>query len=186
MVELQPSKLATWVRFPSPAPFPQSTTQARFFSGAGPYWGYLDLAFSRTRAHHNRPMCFSITRLAIGLCLELGQCLSVDAQIAGIEPGSAAIRICREPLVAARINPMQYGQFVEYLCELVPAMWAEKLYDGGFEGLSAYHFEFIKQSDFKEKPWYPSGAVNRGRYTLDKTTKVGGAVSQKIEVEGAD
>ena len=109
-----------------------------------------------------------------------------DIQLDEISPGRATIQITREPLVAASINPMQYGQFVEYLCDLVPAMWAEKLYDGSFEGLSRYNFAFIQQTDFKEKPWYPSGAVNRGLYTLDKTTKVSGEVSQKIAVEGSE
>src|SRR5437867_11563863 len=31
MVELQPSKLATWVRFPSPAPLPQNTCKIMVF-----------------------------------------------------------------------------------------------------------------------------------------------------------
>ena len=109
-----------------------------------------------------------------------------DARVEETNLNSAPIRIRREPLVEARINPMQYGQFVEYLCDLVPSMWAEKLYDGSFEGLSPYKFAFIKQTDFKEKPWYPSGAVNRGRYTLDKETEISGEVAQKIEVIGAE
>jgi alpha-N-arabinofuranosidase len=62
-------------------------------------------------------------------------------------------------------------------------MWAEKLYDGSFEGLSPYQFEFIKETDFKEKPWYPSGEVNRARYSLDRATKISGDVSKKIEAE---
>ena len=107
-----------------------------------------------------------------------------EVGLAEINPERAPVRISREPLVAAVINPMQYGQFVEYLCDLVPAMWAEKLYDGSFEGLGHYNFAFIQQTDFKEKPWYPSGAVNRGLYTLDKTTQISGEVSQKIAVEG--
>ena len=102
-----------------------------------------------------------------------------------IDPHSP-IRITAAPLVNARINPMQYGQFVEYLCDLVPSMWAEKLYDGSFEGLSPYKFAFIRQTDFKEKPWYPSGAVNRGKYTLDPEAKISGSVSQRIEVTGAE
>src|ERR1051326_1725713 len=94
------------------------------------------------------------------------------------------IRILRQPLGPGAINPMQYGQFVEYLCDLVPAMWAEKLYDGSFEGLSPYKFAFISQNDFKEKPGHPSGAMNRGNYTLDKQSKINGLVAQKIEAKG--
>lgn len=109
-----------------------------------------------------------------------------DARLEEIPLDSAPVRISREPLTPARINPMQYGQFVEYLCDLVPGMWAERLYDGSFEGLSTYHFAFIKQTDFREKPWYPSGAINRGSYTLDQTNKISGKVSQKIEVAGPE
>src|SRR3954465_13370741 len=94
--------------------------------------------------------------------------------------------VTRQLLVSASINPMQYGQFVEYLCDLVPSMWAEKLYDGSFEGLTPYKVAFIKETDFKEKPWYPTGAANRGRYTLDKQTAISGQVSQKIEVQGSE
>ena len=43
-------------------------------------------------------------------------------------------KITRDFLRPAKINPFQYGQFIEYLCTMVPAMWAEKLFDGSFEG----------------------------------------------------
>jgi alpha-N-arabinofuranosidase len=79
---------------------------------------------------------------------------------------------------------MQYGQFIEYLCDLVPAMWAEKLYDGSFEGLTPYKFAYLRQTDFREKPWYPSGATNRAEYSLDRNDPVSGAVCQKIAVQG--
>jgi len=79
---------------------------------------------------------------------------------------------------------MQNGQFIEYLCDLVGSMWAEKLYDGNFEGLSGYGFEFIKETDFKEKPWYPSGAVNRARYSVDSENPVNGKTCQKIVASG--
>src|SRR5262249_51870294 len=92
------------------------------------------------------------------------------------------ITITQEPLCQGEISPFQYGQFVEYLCDLVPSMWAEKLYDGSFEGLSPYKLVYLKETDFKEKPWFPSGATNRAEYTLDKTTKISGDVSQRIAV----
>src|SRR6266567_1761920 len=106
-----------------------------------------------------------------------------DLRLSEIDPADSPARITREPLCAGQISPLQYGQFVEYLCDLVPAMWAEKLYDGSFEGLSPYKFVFLKETDFKEKPWHPSGAVNRAKYTLDRETKISGDVSQRIEIE---
>lgn len=100
-----------------------------------------------------------------------------------VDVSRAPVKVQREPLLASEINPFQYGQFVEYLNNLIPAMWSEKLYDGSFEGLSPYNFAFIKETDFKEKPWYPSGATNRAEYILDRETKVSGEVSQRIAVE---
>lgn len=105
-----------------------------------------------------------------------------DVKLDEIDVAGAPIRITAKPLVDAEIHPFQYGQFVEYLCDLIPAMWAEKLYDGSFEGLSPYKFTHIAETDFKEKPWYPSGATNRADYALDRTTKVSGEVSKKIAV----
>jgi alpha-N-arabinofuranosidase len=92
------------------------------------------------------------------------------------------IRITRDVLNRAKISPLQYGQFIEYLCTLVPGMWAEKLSDGSFEGLTPYKFAFLKETDFREHPWVPTGAVNRATYTRDPTNPVSGTVAQKIAV----
>ena len=109
-----------------------------------------------------------------------------DLKVDPLDVESSPIVVSREPASQEMICPLQYGQFIEYLCNLVPAMWAEKLYDGSFEGLSRYKFQFIKETDFREKPWYPSGEVNRAEYSLDSTTRVSGAVSQRIAAqEGA-
>src|SRR6266404_2646580 len=68
---------------------------------------------------------------------------------------TAPIRVTDTFMCPGEISPLQYGQFMEYLCDLVPSMWAEKLYDGSFEGLSPYKFVYLKETDFKEKPWHP-------------------------------
>jgi alpha-N-arabinofuranosidase len=62
-------------------------------------------------------------------------------------------------------------------------MWAEKLCDGGFEGLSPYHFVYLKETDFRERPWHPCGATNRAEFALDRGDKVGGESSQRIRVK---
>jgi alpha-N-arabinofuranosidase len=95
------------------------------------------------------------------------------------------IKIDREPIHSGRISPYQYGQFMEYLCDLFPSMWAEHLYDGSFEGLSSYRFAYLKETDFKEKPWYPSGATNRARYEDDPRQPISGKVARKISVAGS-
>jgi alpha-N-arabinofuranosidase len=97
-----------------------------------------------------------------------------------IETEGAPIVITRDFLRDAPINPFQYGQFVEYLCMLVPAMWAEKLWDGGFEGLSAYKVAYLTETDFRERPWYPIGATNRALFVRDSGAKINGDQSYKI------
>src|SRR6202044_1348643 len=96
---------------------------------------------------------------------------------------TAPVVVTRKFLTPEKINPYQYGQFIEYLCNLVPGMWAEKLYDGSFEGLSPYKFAYLKETDFREKPWYPTGATNRAEYTSNRNAPVSGAVCQKIAVK---
>jgi alpha-N-arabinofuranosidase len=107
----------------------------------------------------------------------------LSGQTVAQEAVESGVRVTREPLCAGTISPMQYGQFVEYLCDLVPAMWAEKLWAESFEGLSPYNFVFLRETDFKQKPWYPSGEVNRAQVALDTNTVVSGAASKRITIE---
>jgi alpha-N-arabinofuranosidase len=97
------------------------------------------------------------------------------------EPSRAPAIITREYLRSGRIEPGQYGQFIEYLCNLVPGMWADNLCDGGFDGLSPYTLlHYLRETDFREHPWYPRGATNRGRFDRDSSTTVGGSGSYRI------
>lgn len=105
-----------------------------------------------------------------------------DMRLEPVDPAKAPVRITREALVPGAIDPNQYGQFIEYLCDLVPSMWAEKLYDGSFEGLSPYKFYYLKETDFREHPWYPTGATNRADFALDPTNPVSGRVAKRIAV----
>ena len=93
---------------------------------------------------------------------------------------NSSVVITRELLTPGRISPFQYGQFIEYLCNLVPGMWAEKLYDGSFEGLSAYNVAYLKETDFREKPWYPSGATNRALHKSDPRNPISGKACLQI------
>jgi alpha-N-arabinofuranosidase len=107
-----------------------------------------------------------------------------DLRLEEVDLSREPLKVTRDPLGPGTIGPGQYGQFIEYLCDLVPAMWAEKLYDGSFEGPGPYRFAYLKETDFKEKPWYPSGATNRAEYSRDTADPVSGTVSQKIAVAG--
>ena len=94
------------------------------------------------------------------------------------------IRVSRESAAEGEISPFQCGQFIEYVYDLVPGMWAEKLHDASFEGPDRYRCTFRKETDFRERPWYPAGAVNRGEYVLDELDPLNGKVSQRIAVRG--
>src|SRR5262249_23729538 len=118
----------------------------------------------------------------VGFGKGTGTAWFADLKLEPVDVSKAALKVTRSFLAPGEISPYQYGQFMEYLCDLIPGMWAEKLYDGSFEGLSPYKFVFLKETDFREKPWYPSGAVNRAEYTKDRNNPVSGAVSQQITV----
>jgi alpha-L-arabinofuranosidase len=87
-------------------------------------------------------------------------------------------------IISNRINPYQYGQFIEYLYDVVPGMWAEKLYDQSFEGPQPYNVSFRRAVDNREKPWYPMGGITRAQYALDEENPVNGKVSQRIAIAG--
>jgi alpha-N-arabinofuranosidase len=105
-----------------------------------------------------------------------------ELKLEAVDVPKTPLKVTREPLFNEEINPFQYGQFVEYLCDLIPSMWAEKLYDGSFEGLSPYKMAYLRETDFREKPWYPTGATNRAEFVRDPKDPVGGRYSQKIAV----
>lgn len=105
-----------------------------------------------------------------------------DFQLEEVDMSSVTVRVTRDAVCPGEISPMHMGQFIEYLCDLVPGMWAERLYDGSFEGLSPYNFVYLKETDFREKPWYPCGATNRAEFTLDRENPVSGDVCKKISV----
>jgi len=97
----------------------------------------------------------------------------------------ASVRVAPAAANSPRISPMQYGQFIEYLCDMVPGMWADKLDDGSFEGLTPYAFVFLKETDWRARPWHPTGAVNRAEVVSDDTSPVQGKLSLRISTLGA-
>ena len=65
-------------------------------------------------------------------------------------------------------------------------MFAEKVFDGSFEGVPPYGFVFRSQTDRLEQPWYPDGAVHRGEFALDANNPFNGKVSQRIRQKTGD
>jgi alpha-N-arabinofuranosidase len=109
----------------------------------------------------------------------LGASGEIDAEI-------STITVTAVPLNQGTISPFQYGQFIEYLCGLTPSMFAEQVFDGSFEGVPPYKFEFRKETDRLEKPWYPDGAVHRSEFALDANQPYNGKVAQRITQKPGD
>ncbi len=104
----------------------------------------------------------------------------------GLASAAPALTVTRQHLCRGEISPCQCGQFIEYLCALTPSMFAEKVFDGSFEGVPPYRVEFRKETDRIEQPWYPDGAVHRGEFTLDGADPLNGKVSQRIRQKPGD
>jgi alpha-N-arabinofuranosidase len=103
-----------------------------------------------------------------------------ELKLEQVDPSTFPLKVTRDPLFKDAISPYQYGQFVEYLCDLVPSMWAEKLHDGSFEGLTPYKVAYLKETDSRERPWFPVGATNRAEFSRDKENPVSGLVAGKV------
>jgi len=54
-------------------------------------------------------------------------------------------------------------------------MFAEKVFDGGFEGVPEYRVAFRQRTDRLGKAWYPDGAVHRGEFERDTKGRSTGA-----------
>lgn len=68
----------------------------------------------------------------------------------------STLQITRTPLCPGTISPLQYGQFIEYLCGLTLSMSAEQVYDASFEGVPPYGFVFRKAAQvplFDAEAW---------------------------------
>lgn len=109
-----------------------------------------------------------------------------DIQLEEIKYTMTQLTISHEPACQGTISPYQYGQFIEYLCALTPSMFAEKVFDGGFEGVPPYGVSFRKETDPIEKPWYPDGAAHRGEFALDSENPFNGKNSQRITQRPGD
>jgi alpha-L-arabinofuranosidase len=103
------------------------------------------------------------------------------------QAATPTLEITRDRVCGGSISPYQCGQFIEYLCAMTPSMFAEKVFDGSFEGVPDYKVVFRKELDRLEKPWYADGAMHRGEFTLDPEDAFNGRFSQRIvQKEGCD
>jgi alpha-N-arabinofuranosidase len=178
--KLQPRDATTWGTFQIQRPGGQGVIASGENHGGDTDWTNVTIYFEPPGDGRVRVAAFFA-----GFGKGTGTAWFDDLSLEPVDLSSEPIRITREPLNGgAEISPYQYGQFIEYLCNSVPAIWAEKLYDGGFEGLSPYKVAYIKETDFQEKPWYPSGMTNRAEYKLNTADRVTGKTSQLIDATG--
>lgn len=124
--------------------------------------------------------------LSFSLAMVLATATLAMASGPQADPPAAVLTITREHVCDGKISRFQNGQFIEYLCGLTPSMFAEKIFDGGFEGVPDYKVAFRPQTDRIEQPWYPDGGVNRGEFSLDPVNPFNGRVSQRIRQQPGD
>jgi alpha-N-arabinofuranosidase len=107
-----------------------------------------------------------------------------------LEPVSALeterVVVRSERLRDAPVSRYQFGQFVEHLCDLVPGMHGERIWDDSFEGPVPFRFRYRGEVDERRRPWYPSGAVHKGEFVRDPEGAFNGKVSMRIRAAGPE
>lgn len=76
------------------------------------------------------------------------------------------ITVHAEALREAPISPLIYGEFIEFLNDMIPGMWADKLQDRSFAGLTPPAAFYRKLAAFDGPMWHayrcPTGAYGQG------------------------
>jgi alpha-N-arabinofuranosidase len=98
------------------------------------------------------------------------------------EPDAGEVRILLDRAGKRPIDAKQQGQFIEYLCRLVPSMLAQQVDNGDFEEEPPYRFSYKQQIDHPHRPWYEDGAVHVADYSYETNDPFNGKRSQKIVI----
>jgi hypothetical protein len=98
------------------------------------------------------------------------------------EPDAGDVRILLGRAGKRPIDAKQQGQFIEYLCRLVPSMLAQQVDNGDFEEEPPYRFSYKEQIDRPHRPWYADGAVHVAEYSYETHNPFNGKRSQKIVI----
>jgi alpha-L-arabinofuranosidase len=64
-----------------------------------------------------------------------------------------SLRISPEPLFPEPISPLIYGDFIEFINDLIPSMWAEKARDRSFEGCLQPRMLWREDEDWTRPRW---------------------------------
>ena len=65
------------------------------------------------------------------------------------------ITVSSEPLFDVPLSPLIYGDFIEFINDLIPGMWAEKLQDRSFEGVLQPSYVWPPGQDWLQPRWQP-------------------------------
>jgi len=65
----------------------------------------------------------------------------------------AGIKVLSQKLFKEAISPFIYGEFVEFINDLIPGMWAERIRDRSFEGQTNPRMFYRKEKDFPKPAW---------------------------------
>src|SRR6476646_5182447 len=65
------------------------------------------------------------------------------------------ITVSSEPLFDTPLSPLIYGDFIEFLNDLIPGMWAERLQDRSFEGVLQPNYVWPPGQDWLAPRWQP-------------------------------
>ncbi|HLY20476.1 MAG TPA: hypothetical protein VKR61_24785, partial [Bryobacteraceae bacterium] len=98
------------------------------------------------------------------------------------EPDPGELRVHLRSAGAHPIDAKQQGQFIEFLCRLIPSMIAQQVDNDSFEEEAPYRFSYVKETDRPNRPWYPDGAVQAAEYALDTQDAFNGQRSQRIDI----
>jgi alpha-L-arabinofuranosidase len=92
------------------------------------------------------------------------------------------VTISSQRLSKRPIDLKQGGQFIEFLCNLIPSMIAQQVDSTSFEEEPPWNQSFNQAIDKPHRPWYPDGSVHVAKYSFDTDNAFNGKRSQKIEL----
>ena len=95
------------------------------------------------------------------------------------------IRIYPDHSTKRPIDAKQQGQFIELLCNHIPAIIAQQVVSTSFEDAPPCRVAYKRAVDEPYRPWYPDGAVEVAKYSYDTTNPFSGLRSQKIVLPSA-
>ena len=150
------------------------------FGGADGAWNAHEITF---RVPSPGEVEIHLDNAAEGSAPVSGKVWFADLHIQKLtEPDAGEVRILLNHAGKRPIDAKQQGQFIEYLCRLVPSMLAQQVDNGDFEEEPPYRFSYKQQIDHPHRPWYEDGAVHVADYSYETNDPFSGKRSQKIVI----